>query len=203
MRIQRPYVDSDRLQDEIGAAISPAGQTGRVCSDHCVVVCRSCGATGCKCACSRFCPQAPGALTNDPNYPIEPAIAPLVFEMKRLGLFEPCWSCGGHAGPQGEVWKTPAVWFYVSALTHVRLLAGGLAKLEAAGRLSAHWRIAITFSDPDNARPTFSLEPALCTLTLEQLQRDVYEIASALPDLIVSEGKALLNATNIQTGVHA
>lgn len=114
--------------------------------------------------------------------------------MKSLGLFEPCWSCEGHRGPQGEVWRPPTVWFYVSALAHVRLLSGGLAKLEAARRLSVPWRVVVTFSDPDNPQTTFALEPEIASAapTLEQLQRDTYEIASALRDLMASEGRSLL-----------
>ena len=58
--------------------------------------------------CEATCPEAPKALTSDPvNYPIETGIVSLVFEMKRLGIFEPCWSCEGHLGPAGDLLGEP------------------------------------------------------------------------------------------------
>ena len=36
-------------------------------------------------------------LSSDPErYPIEPGIVPLVFALRGLRVFEPCWSCEGH-----------------------------------------------------------------------------------------------------------
>jgi hypothetical protein len=61
--------------------------------------------------CSRHCPNIPQALSSDPeNNPIEISIAPLVFEGNRLGVFDTCWSCEGHNGPDGKLWKMPKVW---------------------------------------------------------------------------------------------
>lgn len=141
------------------------------------------------------CPEAPKALTSDPvNYPIETGIVPLVFEMKRLGIFDPCWSCEGHLGPAGNLWKLPRVWFYCESLVHVRLLVDGLKDMEVAGRLSCGWRVAVTFSGPDNPETTFSLEPIVESedaSLLPKLQADANLIASCLEELITRQGRKL------------
>ncbi len=126
-------------------------------------------------------------LTSDPAFPIEPLIAPLVYEMKRSGFFEPCWSCEGHSGPDGALFKSPTVWFYCTP-GHLRLLAGGLGRL----RLHARWRVVITHSDTDNPEPTFALEAPREGASLSQLQMDVAHIASALPEMLKSEANTLL-----------
>jgi hypothetical protein len=134
-------------------------------------------------------------LSSDPvAYPIEPGIVALVYAMTRLGLFAPCWSCEGHARADGSLLKTPSVWFNCDTAAHLRLLWDGLAKLRNAARLSTAWRIAVTFSDPDNPRTTFALEPALSAddpPTLQQLQRDADEIARALQSIMLEAGLAL------------
>lgn len=195
MRIKRQELSEEeaaRLQRELDAAVIGERPTGRICGAHCDAKCRACGARTCQCSCSPFCPDAPSALSSDAMYPIERAIAPLVFEMKRLGLFEPCWSCEGHVGPAGEMQKPPTIWFYVSSLTHVRLLASGIAKLGGAGRLSTPWRISVVYSDLDNPRPTFALEPIASEgADLGRLQRDAYEIATSLAAIMSSEAKEL------------
>jgi hypothetical protein len=127
-------------------------------------------------------------MTGDPAFPIELLIAPLVFEMKRTGFFEPCWSCEGHAGADGGVLKAPAVWFYCAEGAPLRLLAGGLSRL----RLHASWRVTLTHSDNDNPEPTFALEPTRDGHTLAQLQADASAIARAMPELLRSEARALL-----------
>jgi hypothetical protein len=185
--------DAVRLRSEIEQAALAIGVTGRVCGDGCTVTCRSCGAVACQCSCSPDCPDAPQALSSDPDaYPIEPGIVPLVFALTRTGLFAPCWSCEGHLRPDGSLWKLPSVWFNCDAMAHVRLLADGLGRLAHIGRLATTWRVVVTYSDPDNPHTTFALEPLPDTdATLQQLRRDANEIANALPALIVEGGQAL------------
>ena len=193
MRIKRHAGNADTFRAEIESACAP-GVEGRVCGDHCTVACARCGSSGCQCRCSPHCTDAPRGLSSDPAFPIETLIAPLVFEMKRLGLFEPCWSCEGHARPDGAMHKSPSVWFYAKAMVHVRLLADGLVKLHGAGRLHTPWRVTVTFSDPNNPDTTFALEPALSAeapVKLAQLQSDIAEIARALPDLMRTQARAL------------
>lgn len=196
MRIVRNLATPERaleLDADLVRAMERRGVEGRICGDRCSDACRRCGSKSCQCSCSPYCPDAPRALSSDPMFPLEPRVAPLVFAMKRTGLLEPCWSCEGHAGPDGVLTKPPAVWFYCEATTHLRLLYAGIAKL----RLNAPWRIAITYSDPNNPEPTFALEPLLGAPapTLAQLQADIGAIAQALPDLMRNEASALRHET--------
>ncbi len=184
-----------KLNADIAEVIDCRGVSGRVCSQSCMVVCPQCGSRGCQCACWPGCPHAARTLSVDPDlHPIEPAIVPLVFEMKRLGFFESCWSCEGHAAPDGSIWKSPSLWFYSRSQTHLRLLANGLAALHFAGRLSTPWRVFITFSDNDNPDATFALEPVLTAKdrpSLQAVQADLGEIARSLQSMLAQEAQRL------------
>jgi hypothetical protein len=198
MRIERRKRSLDRVRQlgsEIAEATSATGIEGRVCRESCTIKCPQCGSMTCQCMCSAHCPGAPQALSVDPEqHPIEAAIMPLVFEMKRLGMFQPCWSCEGHLRPDGSLWKLPRVWFYCNSMVHLRLLSDGLNRIENAAGLSTPWRIVVTFSDPDNPETTFSLEPALShggEISLSALQRDAAEIARSLQAIMPKEARTL------------
>lgn len=198
MRIERRDSPADRarkLASDIAQAAKASGVEGRVCGPGCTFKCSQCGATACQCDCSPDCAEAPRALSAEPDhYPIEPAIVPLVFEMKRLGLFRPCWSCEGHLRPDGSLWKLPSVWFYCSSQVHVRLLSQGLSHLKAARELSAPWHVAVTFSDPDNPETTFALEPSRSgdgELSLPALRKDAGVIARGLNKMMNDEARTL------------
>lgn len=141
-------------------------------------------------------------LSSDPDkYPIEHGIISLVFEMKRLGIFRPCWSCEGHLGSDGALWKRPRVWFYCDSATHVRLLADGISAREMKAKLSTPWQIVVTFSNPENLDTTFSLEPVTWTgdkAKLAALQDDASQIAGAL-NALMSEQARLLQRQNQAT----
>jgi hypothetical protein len=132
--------------------------------------------------CYRNCPFAPSRLSSEPEaYPLEQMVTPVVFELKRLGIFTPCWSCEGHNDPAGNLWKIPRVWFYSDSVVHVRALANAMHELFLARRLSASWIVNLTFSHPDNPDTTFSLEPKFSeTLFLPELQNDLKNISEGL-----------------------
>lgn len=181
-----------QLDADLDEAVRARGVDGRVCDASCAVRCPRCGETRCACACWSGCPEAPRALSVDPErHPIEPAMVPLVFEMRRLGVFDTCWSCEGHLGPDGRLWKPPSLWFYARSQAHLRLLAAGLASLRAAGRLAAEWRIFVTHSEADNPDTMFALEPLLAEgdaqPSLGALQADLGQMAAALQPLIRQE----------------
>lgn len=194
-RRNRSPEESRLLSQDIAAAASAAGVAGRVCGAACTMKCPQCGSTGCQCTCSPRCPGAARALSVDPDtYPIESLILPLVFEMKRHGVFTPCWSCEGHTRPDGSLWKLPRVWFYCDSTVPVRLLADGLGALKRAGKLRAPWQVVVTFSDPDNPDTTFSLEPVTSpgsSIALRSLQDDLAEIARSLKAMIGTEASSL------------
>ena len=149
--------------------------------------------------CSRHCPDIPRMLSSDPeNHPLESRIAPLVYELKRLEVFDPCWSCEGHNGTDGALWKIPRVWFYCRSVVHLRVLADALKELHLDRRLSVQWRVVLTFSDGDNADTTFSLEPGSLAPgpgaprpPLAALQRDIDTIAGHLRDVVFDEALKL------------
>lgn len=111
--------------------------------------------------CHRRCHAAAQRLTSDPASPLEPAIVSLVFELKRLGVFCPCWSCEGHNDAEGRLTRLPRVWFYAQSVVHVRVLAETIDRIAVTRPLSMPWRVAVTYSDPTNPDTTFSLEPEL------------------------------------------
>jgi len=133
---------------------------------------------GCHCDCA----AAPRRLSSEgERSPLEPLVAPLVFELKRLGVFYPCWSCEGHTDAAGRVWKIPRVWFYSDSVVHARALADAVGRLHAARRLAARWHLVLTHSDAGNPDTTFSLEPEpAAEQPLRRLQDDLRVMADEL-----------------------
>ncbi|MGZ5853148.1 MAG: hypothetical protein ACXWJ0_03310 [Xanthobacteraceae bacterium] len=108
-------------------------------------------------------------------------VAPLVFELKRLGIFHPCWSCEGHTDQAGALVKIPRIWFYSDSVVHLRALADTIDRLYAAQRLSSRWHLVLTFSDPANPDTTFSLEPeSAADNSLTALQSDLRIMSETL-----------------------
>lgn len=202
MRIHRPVSSSERdvpRRAEIAQAMAGRGLDGRVCSQFCTIKCTHCGAISCQCMCSPTCPEMPRTISSDPErHPIEPAVAPLVFAMKQLALFQPCWSCEGHLGLDGTIWKIPRVWFYCGSVVAVRLLSDGLRSLEQAKKLHAPWQVTVTYSQADTAETTFSLQPTLPLDDAEKLpalQEDIASIANNLSALMKSQAHNLHRQT--------
>ncbi|MDA0306154.1 MAG: hypothetical protein O3B76_07690 [Proteobacteria bacterium] len=181
---------------ELARIVNPPART-RVCNEACDAVCPTCGSTGCACSCSSACPHISTVLTSDPAFPIEELIAPLAFELKRLGVFEPCWSCEGHKDRNGDLWKVPRVWFYCDSVVYIRILYSVLKDMDIEERLEVPWQVRVTFSDDDNLGTAFSLRPDSAekpNVTLEQLQRDVRAITEDLYDRVMEKAGILLNA---------
>jgi len=179
-------------QAALDAMAVAAQQRGPVCTPDCVRAKHQ--------HCSRKCPYIPQVLSSDPvNYPIEPLIAPLAFELKKLGVFEPCWSCEGHNDQQQRLQKLPAVWFYAHSVTHVRVLSDSVRDMFCDRRLSSPWQVKLCFSDPNNVNTTFSLDPAAhnAELTLVSLQNDVAKIAEELEGRVIKKAATL---KKLQTG---
>jgi len=144
--------------------------------------------------CNRSCPDIPEMISTDPQkHPVEPRVAPLVFELKRLELFQPCWSCEGHYDHSGALWKVPRVWFTCDSVAHLRVLANAVKGLHLRGALSVPWQVVLTFSDDQDANTTFSLEPNLVDSvpSLEKLQGDLKTIAEHLHRSVFTEAQKL------------
>lgn len=136
--------------------------------------------------CSPECPEAARALSSEPDRePLEPAVTPLVYQLRKLRVFQPFWSCQGHDGSDGKPWKSPRVWFYSGDVVHARVLADCLHALRGSGTIACRWQVALTYCEPQNSGAAFALEPAAAeTASLAELQSDVRRIAAALPAVI-------------------
>jgi hypothetical protein len=170
----RPAAQKKHVAREVRRAHLLGPLPDPVCCAHCPEYRPSTG-------CHRFCPAAPRRLSSEgERSPVEPLVAPLVFELKRLGVFHPCWSCEGH-DRDGILWKIPRVWFYADSVVHIRGLADAIGKLFNDRRLSVRWQVVLTYSDPDNPDTTFSLQPEPAPEnSLRSLQDDLRIMADEL-----------------------
>jgi hypothetical protein len=189
MKIERRKdgrASADQLREELARILRSDSDGVPVCAPDCP------GAGPERC--SRRCPDIPVIMSSDPvRHPLEGRIAPLVYELKRLETFHPCWSCEGHNDADGKLWKIPRVWFYCESVVQLRVLADAVKELHLAEKLSVPWRVALTFSNEDNADTTFSLEPDLDheRPLLPALQRDIDTIADHLRELAFAEARKL------------
>lgn len=195
-RLKKNRRERLEIRAELARIVNQSAKA-RVCDEACDALCPTCGSTGCACSCSSACPHISTVLTCDAAFPIEKLIAPLAFELKRLGVFEPCWSCEGHKDTSGDLWKVPRVWFYCDSVVYVRILSSVLKDMDIEERLETPWQVRVTFSDNENLGTTFSLRPDTAekpNVTLEQLQRDVRAITEGLHDRVMEKAGVLLNA---------
>ena len=148
--------------------------------------------------CDKTCSDAPHFLSSDKSYPLEKVITPLVFEVKRLGVYEPCWSCEGHLGLDGELWKLPMVWFYTSSMIYVRILAQAVKEMYYQKKISNEWVVVVTHSNVDNPAICFSLEPdkSFEKPSLESLHQDVINMAELLVNMVRNEAQRLITTIN-------
>lgn len=190
MRIERQYRTPDhkrQVKEDLRALDSSVVRDGPVCCSNCPNV-KNIG-------CHRACPFIPTTLTSDPeNEPLEPHISPLVFELKRLGVFEPCWSCEGHIDRLGKLWKLPAIWFYANSVIHIRLLDQVLQDLYGEHQLAVRWQIRVCYSDADNIGTTFAVEPRIAEtpVPLSQLHADIAKISEQIEKRFLTRGRELL-----------
>lgn len=184
-QLAKSVFDWQKIRRELADLLDPDAGRPPVCSPDCQKFNEI--------ECNRYCPEASVMLSSEPDYPLEPNITPLVFELKRLGAFQPCWSCEGHNDKDGKLWKIPRVWFYADSMVHVRVLADAIAELYVTEKLLSRWEIALTMSDPDNADTSFSLQPNINEgeLKLTDLQKDVDTIATLLRATVFEKGGKL------------
>jgi hypothetical protein len=175
----------DKVLDDINDFRKSNPVTSPVCRAHCEFY--HCG------ICNRYCESAPDQLSSEPDYPLERKITPLVFEIKKLGVFQPCWSCEGHNGPDGKLWKIPRVWFYAESVVYVRLLSEAVQEMFVDAKLNTPWEVVVTYSDDHNADTSFSLQPRILdrTIRLMDLQKDIITIADELQDFVALQADRL------------
>ena len=122
--------------------------SGRPCP-RCAAVCPTCHSTSCECQCRSDCDHAKLAMTSDDEFPIEDRIAPLVYAFHRLKQCPPCWSCEGHLGPDGNLKRLPAVWFYAGSQVFAGMIGEYVSALRIKRNLGTPWRVIVAVMDPD------------------------------------------------------
>ncbi len=179
MRIKQRQNASEKKR-AVEQAVQKAKELGPIPDPVCV---ESCPEFDASVGCHRDCQFAPVRLSSEADdYPLETLIAPLVFELKKLGVFYPCWSCEGHNDREGKLWKIPRVWFYSDSVVHLRALSTAINELTLKRLLSVKWQLVVSHSDDDNADTTFSLEPRMGAdeVGLDQLRSDIVTISTKL-----------------------
>ena len=112
--------------------------------------------------------------------PAEPLVAPLVFELKKLGAFYPCCWCEGHTYRADRVWNFRASGS-IGLGRPARALADAIERLHAARRLAGRWHLVVAHSGAGNLDTTFSLEPEpAADQPLSRLQGDLRVMAEEL-----------------------
>lgn len=84
-RLKKSAREQDDVRRELDEITKAEPIKPPVCGDHCTKYEES--------RCHRHCPDAPAMLSSEADYPLEPKITPVVFELKRLGVSIPA----GHA----------------------------------------------------------------------------------------------------------
>ena len=142
--------------------------------------CRICGANDCTCECSVECADASKALSSEPEqYPIEPQVLALVYEMSRIRGISPCWSCEGHLDHEGQLWRTPQVWFYAASRFYVQQLETYATHLNRQSLISNRWYVTRLDCGHTDV-PMYCLQPHLDAETrpsLHRLQKDMQQLA--------------------------
>lgn len=177
-----------------------AGPEERICPG-CHIPCATCGGTSCTCNCSPDCPEAPRQMSSDPeNHPIEKNIVPMVYALHDLGVFEPCWSCEGHADASGRLRRPPQVWFYARSIVYPDLVSSCLAGLHHARELTQPWTVNVVCWDHEMPDTTFSIEPRLGLgdeSRLDALRRDARTIGRSLVPLMDEHARRRLTRIEV------
>jgi len=83
----KPRTGAISRKEKVAQEILKTHELGPVSDPLCVEACPDYSASS---GCHRDCEKAPLRLSSDPDaFPLEPLIAPLVFELKKLGVFYP------------------------------------------------------------------------------------------------------------------
>lgn len=154
-------------------------------------------------------------LSSDSDYPIEPNILPLTYELNAAGLGQSVWSCEGHADADGELCRAPAVWFYAEHVVHVELLACHVQQLEDCRKLAHRWRISpLLLGRLAVDCPTFSLAPVIDIAAhvgaprhatnpvgvLAELRADIRRLACSLGDRVRLQAEDEIRSIRAEIG---
>lgn len=144
--------------------------------------------------CHWQCDDAPHALSTEPEkHPIEPHVLQVTFELSKLGLFQPCWSCEGHVDTSGKPYRQPQVVFYCANPVYALMLHEHIDLLHHGHHLHSRWHIGLT-SLGQKMGVTYVLEPSVqagSEVSLTELQEDLQVIGNKLAQhlRIISEAR--------------
>ena len=148
--------------------------------------------------CTTNCERAPAALSIDPDqYPIEPKVVGLVFEITASRLLQTCFSCEGHAR-DGKLWKLPQVNFYSDSPIYAQLVVIHLNRLMLKKSLSYRWHIVLTDMS-QSLYLTYSIQPDLNRDTdhhLGKMQKDLQTISANMHHSLKAIAAEILSAAD-------
>ena len=149
-------------------------------------------------SCTATCERAPGALSIDPEqYPIEPKVVGLVFEINTCRVLQTCYSCEGHFSDD-KLWKIPQVNFYSDAPIYVKLVLIQLDRLYLRKVLSYRWHIVL-IDMAQTLNLTYSIQPDLNNVQkhhLGKLQQDLKTISIDFHSELKTLARGLLFRAN-------
>ena len=201
MKLAWPESDAGRKKASRQAlarlVVQPSVRDLRPCPD-CDLPCPAHASPECCCGCSAACPDVSRQMSVEPDaYPIEPGIAPLVFEFYALRLCPPCCSCEGHADAAGKLTRLPRVWFFCREISYLGLIADRLFQLRHARVLHQPWQVRTELDNESGGDAAFSLEPALRpgdAPTLGGLRHDALVLADGFADAVRAAARAQTKA---------
>ncbi|MBL4622294.1 MAG: hypothetical protein JKY89_07830 [Immundisolibacteraceae bacterium] len=148
--------------------------------------------------CTAQCDRAAAALSIDPEqYPIEPKVVGLVFEITASRLLQTCYSCEGHSR-EGELWKLPQVCFYSDSPIYAKLVMIHLDRLFLKKTLSYRWHIVLA-DLTQTLNLTYSIQPDLNREQdhhLGKLQQDLNTLSTDMHTALKEIAAELLASTN-------
>jgi len=151
-------------------------------------------------SCNARCIAAPRALSSDPdNYPLEPKVVPLVYELRKTRVMQPCWSCEGHFDSDGNLWKYPQVSFYAAASVYAMLLVNHFTLLKYKKLLNYDWQVVVSSFGQACSSTTYTIEPRLFPTSdqhLGAMQADLLCIAENLDEHLKVAAKEMLHRLN-------
>jgi hypothetical protein len=148
---------------------------------HVPVGAESMASTSSAASCSSQCQYAPRMMSSEPEkFPIEEAIAPLVYALYTLRLLTPCWSCEGHLGEDGKIGKLPKVWFYCDSDFYPRMIAQVIGNLQAHHKIGYSWMVRVLPFSQSTFSTTYSIEAGQSDAPLASLQKDVVVIGQQI-----------------------
>ena len=141
---------------------------------HVSIVVESTSSTSSAASCSSKCQYASRMMSSEPEkFPIEEAIAPLVYALYTLRLLTPCWSCEGHLAVDGKIGKLPKVWFYCDSGFYPRMIAQVIGNLQAHHKIGYSWMVRVLPFSQSTLSTTYSIEAGPSDASLASLQNDV------------------------------